>query len=160
MECKRPQLGKDIGILLLDQVSNEDLQEVVFDTFLQSDDQWFLKQNQVHQEGAIALWFNRGEAFDKESSLVFKKDGKYVGFIVVLVENDVPDLGPIGVHPDYRRENFGTVLVSLSLNRLKKKGYDTAILEVSVDNTPAVSLYEKLGFKKQYRIFLYGWSPE
>ncbi|GAG34963.1 unnamed protein product, partial [marine sediment metagenome] len=154
------QLNANIEILLLDQVSNEELQGVVFDTFLQSDDQWFLKQNQTHQEGAISLWLNRGEAFDKESSLVFKKNGKYVGFIVARVENDVPDLGPIGVHPDFREQNLGTALVTLSLDKLKTKGYETAILEVSTENTPAVNLYEKLGFEKQYRIFLYGWSPE
>jgi mycothiol synthase len=154
------KLPPEVKIVLLEQVQNEALHEVVFATFLQSNDQWFLKQNQVHQEGAIALWFNREEAFDREASLVLQKDGNYIGFIVVRIENDLPDLGPIGIHPDYRGKYLGKTLVSLSLDKLKSKGYETAILEVSVQNTTAINLYEKLGFEKQYRIFLYGWAPQ
>lgn len=51
-----------------------------------------------------------------------------------------------GVHPDMQRRGIGMLLAKESLRFVKQKGYQVK-LEVHRNNTPAISLYKKLGFK-------------
>jgi len=51
-----------------------------------------------------------------------------------------------GVHADYRRQGIGTILLTETMKRLHKAGYQKVKLSVNVDNPGAISLYEHLGF--------------
>jgi len=68
----------------------------------------------------------------------------YVGSQSVLGESDMMNLA---VHPDYRRQGLGERLVADLVVALKESGNHSLTLEVRESNVPALSLYEKLGFR-------------
>lgn len=67
----------------------------------------------------------------------------YVGSQSVMGEADMMNLA---VQPEYRRQGIGENLVSALITALAQQCVSSLTLEVRVSNTPAISLYEKLGF--------------
>lgn len=63
----------------------------------------------------------------------------------------------IGVDPEKRGRGYGTQIMLFGLKALKGRGCEKARLRVHVDNTPAVRLYEKLGFEKTDRYSTLIW---
>ena len=67
----------------------------------------------------------------------------YVGSQTVMGEADMMN---IAVAPSYRRQKIAEKLVLTLIEMLNEKDAKSLTLEVRVSNTPAISLYEKLGF--------------
>jgi ribosomal protein S18 acetylase RimI-like enzyme len=57
-------------------------------------------------------------------------------------------LGGVGVVPDRRGSGVGESLTRMLLDHAREAGAREMVLEVIVENTPAVALYEKLGFAR------------
>ena len=68
----------------------------------------------------------------------------YIGSQTVLGESDVMN---VCVAPEHRRKGIGDSLVQTLINHLKSQDVYKLTLEVRVSNTPAITLYEKLGFQ-------------
>ena len=49
--------------------------------------------------------------------------------------------------PDFRGKGYGRAVVSFHVNRLLKS-YDRIVLFVHEHNTPAIRIYERLGFTR------------
>lgn len=78
--------------------------------------------------------------------------GKLQGFISYY--NNDPDkenafLTLIAIHPDYQGKGIGKKLLSFSIVDLEEKKIKNYSLEVLKDNTTAIALYNKFGFKIQ-----------
>ncbi|WP_296597027.1 ribosomal protein S18-alanine N-acetyltransferase [Phenylobacterium sp.] len=54
----------------------------------------------------------------------------------------------VGVAPWARRRGVGEALMTAAMGMARQAGAETMFLEVDVDNAPAVSLYERLGFER------------
>lgn len=67
----------------------------------------------------------------------------YVGSQTVL---DGADMMNLAVLPQYRKQGVGRTLVNQLVDQLQKRGAISLALEVRQSNTPAISLYKKLGF--------------
>ncbi len=67
----------------------------------------------------------------------------YIGSQSVLGESDMMN---VAVHPDYRRQGVGELLVESLIAALRADGNYQLTLEVRSGNAPAITLYEKLGF--------------
>ena len=52
----------------------------------------------------------------------------------------------MGVHKSFRRLGLGTRLIERTISRAKGRGLERIELEVLASNTPAIKLYEKVGF--------------
>jgi len=50
-------------------------------------------------------------------------------------------------HPDFKNQGMATFLIRKSINTLLSLGYDELSLVVSVENSPARYIYEKMGFQ-------------
>jgi GNAT superfamily N-acetyltransferase len=57
-------------------------------------------------------------------------------------------LGGVGVVPERRGSGVGESLTRLLLDQARDAGAREMVLEVIVENTPAIALYEKLGFAR------------
>jgi putative acetyltransferase len=55
----------------------------------------------------------------------------------------------MGIHPNHRRQGLGTRLLSACIEKAWGKGLTRIELEARADNSPAIALYEKLGFKHE-----------
>ena len=88
--------------------------------------------------------------FDPTLFLVAVDSGGMVGFDWLKVHADeTPPAGEIyalGVSPRAQGKRLGRVLAVAGLDRLAGRGLTQALLYVAAGNTPAVKLYEKLGF--------------
>jgi [ribosomal protein S18]-alanine N-acetyltransferase len=52
----------------------------------------------------------------------------------------------LGVHPQYRRQSLGLILLLRLLQQSRDRGMEQATLEVRASNQAAIALYEKVGF--------------
>ena len=76
-----------------------------------------------------------GELVGSAIGRVEKIGGRVVGRVYTL-----------NVRPDFRRRGVGAVLLKSLENEFKKFGCEKMILEVEVDNEPAIRLYKSLGY--------------
>ena len=91
----------------------------------------------------------RSELSNKLSLWLVAVDGDrvagYIGSQTVLGWADMMNLC---VSPDYRRQGIGEKLTLELERQLRENQVECLTLEVRVSNTPAITLYEKLGFKQ------------
>ena len=89
--------------------------------------------------------------FDPSGFLLLEIDGRLAASCWTKVHELHPDrfgeIYIISVHPDFQGRNLGRVMVTQSLDVLRKKGVSTAMLFVEQSNVGALKLYESLGFK-------------
>ncbi|MDD3277566.1 MAG: GNAT family N-acetyltransferase [Lachnospiraceae bacterium] len=79
-----------------------------------------------------------------------QKDGKIVATALGILDRDYIGLYAVHVHPAYRGLGYARSLCTAILKRGLKKGAAHAYLQVVSGNTPAVKLYEHLGFSYFY----------
>ena len=73
-------------------------------------------------------------------------EGRFIGLFDLVVDKA------------YRHTGLGYLIVENLLRWGRKKGALTAYLQVLTDNTPALKLYEKMGFTEQYQ-YWYRMQP-
>ena len=97
-------------------------------------DPWSENSIASELENRLSLWL---------VALENEKVVGYVGSQSVLGESDMMN---IAVHPEHRRKGIAEALVTALVAELTARGNHSLMLEVRPSNTPAVTLYEKLGF--------------
>ena len=61
--------------------------------------------------------------------------------------NRIGDFGPVGALPAYRRQGLTRAALLEGLRRMQARGMDRVCISTGVSNTPALRLYESIGFK-------------
>ncbi len=92
---------------------------------------------------------------------VIKK--KIIGFIIILKDkNNRANLINLLIDSKYHKNGFGTILLKTALTRLENKSmvFKKIILNVNVENLPAIRLYEKFNFKIIEKIEHYYYTGE
>lgn len=84
---------------------------------------------------------------DNSLFLVCEKNSEVAGYVGCYVVCDEAAITNVAVFPEYRRQKIGEALITELKKRACDKGCTVITLEVRVSNVPAISLYEKLGFK-------------
>jgi ribosomal-protein-alanine N-acetyltransferase len=75
------------------------------------------------------------------------EDKDIVGMIVSWVILDELHIATLAVHPDYRRQGIGELILTKALQDGREAGTRHALLEVRAGNEAAQNLYRKFGFK-------------
>ena len=85
---------------------------------------------------------------DKSDShcTVAVEDDRIIGFLAFEQVMDEGSIVEVAVHPDCRRKGIARSLITAAIQ--SAEGLNTVFLEVRESNTPAVSLYESLGFER------------
>jgi N-acetylglutamate synthase-like GNAT family acetyltransferase len=88
------------------------------------------------------------EVFDLDlsRSLVAVEDERLIGLANLGRRGGRTWLGGVGVVPDRRGSGVGESLTRKLLDQAREAGAHEMVLEVIVENAPAIALYEKLGF--------------
>jgi len=90
------------------------------------------------------------EVFDLDlsRSLVAVERRRPVGLANLGRRGERTWLGGVGVVPDRRGSGIGKSLTRMLLDQAREAGAREMMLEVIVENAPAIALYEKLGFAR------------
>jgi ribosomal protein S18 acetylase RimI-like enzyme len=148
----------DIDIVGLHEVVNDEIEKAFFESFRNSQDGLFLDMCEDNQKVAFKYWFMRDRPFVDDASLIAMRDGTVVGFCIVRPEEGHVSMGPVGVISKFRGIGLGKALVVQSMRACKENGHHLVNLEVNVENTAALSLYEKFGFSRQHRSIYHAWK--
>lgn len=84
--------------------------------------------------------------FNSEDFLVLTADDELAGYCWCKIDGDEYEIYVVGVAPNLAGQGLGRTLMNAGLNRLLERGAKRAILYVDGSNTPAMSLYRRLGF--------------
>ena len=120
-----------------------------------------VKMNEAHVTSVAAIekecfgvdaWSEKSVASELTNQLslwLVAVDGDRVaGYVGSQTVCDETDMMNVAVTADYRRQGLGEKLVLALEEELKAMGSQCLTLEVRDSNTPARTLYEKLGFQQ------------
>ena len=79
---------------------------------------------------------------------VAENQGEVCGFAGILVTIETADVMNIGVHPAYRQQGIGRMLLNALMDEAKQRGCHQMLLEVRESNQIAIQLYESCGFSQ------------
>ena len=97
-------------------------------------DPWSEKSVASELSNPLSLW------------LVALDGATVAGYIGSQSVGEEADMMNVAVHPDYRRKGIARNLVIGLVDALAKNSVTSLALEVRQSNTPAIALYEQLGF--------------
>jgi len=85
-------------------------------------------------------------------------DGILAGFCIGWLNQgqQMGQVEPIGVHPDYHHQGLGRALLLELLHRFKAFHVHTVIVETNNDRLAALQSYQSVGFQLTYKVFLKG----
>ena len=102
------------------------------------------------------------EQLNKRGELgwVIQEKKKIAGFLVVRAVVAEAEILNLCVAPDKRRAGLAEALLTEAIAELRRTRVDRLFLEVRESNTPAISFYEKHGFRKNGRRPGYYRNPD
>ena len=100
-----------------------------------------IESNKKEIEDIFNKIFNQELKLNVYSKIIVYKEKKILGFLIFDDIYDRYEIEFIGVLEEYRNKGIGSKLMEYLNNK-------NVSLEVDVNNTNAIKLYEKYGFKK------------
>ena len=106
--------------------------------------------------------FMRLPGYDRDLDVVaVAPDGVIAAYVNVWIDPviRVGDFGPLGALPAYRRKGLTRAVLLECLRRMQARGVNRVSVSTGVSNTPAIRLYESVGFKIVNKYLEYVKSP-
>lgn len=105
------------------------------------------------EESEELILFNT--SYDGRKLWVARQDGEIVGTVTTAEEGDVQWVTALAVHPRHEGQGVGTALLSYTKDFASRSGAKFVMLDVEIENSKALSVYEKAGFMKAQQIDYY-----
>jgi ribosomal protein S18 acetylase RimI-like enzyme len=151
-----------------DLASLADLIELVFASTMDSSGRSALREMRLMARMPFGLgWVSRFNDLTVGISLgfVWVEQGKLVGNVSIYPAKLPKSAGSgwiianVGVHPAYQRRGIARELMRASMDTIRQRGGEFALLQVDHDNAAAVHLYRTLGFADERTFTTYRRSP-
>ena len=97
-------------------------------------------------DAAAMRFLTEAYDLDRDASLIAVRDGERVGLANLGLRGADAWVGGVGVVPDERRRGTGRKLMEGLHDEARSRGVERVWLEVIVENTGAIALYEQLGY--------------
>jgi ribosomal protein S18 acetylase RimI-like enzyme len=101
----------------------------------------------THIDEAALGWMQEKFDFDLDASRIAYRDRQPVGLVNLGVRERDAWIGGVGVVASARRTGVGEALMRAAHEEARSRGVERVWLEVIVENTGALALYEKLGYE-------------
>ena len=83
---------------------------------------------------------------DCARSILAEVDGRIVGYVLFWFLPEEVDIHNIAVHPDFRRQGIGRLLLEQVVDSARRQERLRVTLDVRFSNAPAQNLYRSFGF--------------
>ena len=83
---------------------------------------------------------------DCARSLLAEVEGRIVGYVLFWFLPEEVDIHNIAVHPDFRRQGIGRLLLEQVIDSARRQERLRVTLDVRFSNAPAQNLYRSFGF--------------
>ncbi|MBO1076599.1 GNAT family N-acetyltransferase [Roseomonas marmotae] len=83
--------------------------------------------------------------------MLLRLGGRPAAAAQVTADGALAGLFDVAVHPDFRRRGLGRRVLGAAMAWAAERGAETAWLQVSAANAPAIALYGDLGLREVYR---------
>jgi len=112
-------------------------------------------------EDEVYTLMNFNELNPMRHLFVANKDGETVGTVTIVeaAEENTLWITALATLPEVQGQGVGTSLLRFVLGEAVRRGYQTVMLDVEIDNDKALSLYEKVGFSPVMQVDYYVKSP-
>jgi len=114
-------------------------------------------EHQIFKENAFSI--KLVEKLIQQNTLFLKlEDGKImkslIGFIVAIKDReDQANIINFLIHPQFQSKGYGSLLLQETIERIKRlKEIKKIVLNVQVNNSIAIKLYEKFNFQQNSKI--------
>lgn len=141
------------------EVSYDMLEGPGFRTLKNSKEGLFLSMSHAEQKVTLEYFFDKSKPYIEDASLILEREDEIVGFIITRWNDDIPEIGPVGLVPEARGKGLASHLLVCVLQSLKDNGSTSVHLDTTITNSPAKKLYKKYGFEEVYFKQFYYWSP-
>ena len=98
-------------------------------------------------DGAAVRFMTDAFDLDREASRIAVRNGAGVGLANLGLRGTEAWIGGVGVVPSERRRGLGRLLMEGVHDEARARGATRVWLEVIVENAPAITLYEQLGYE-------------
>ncbi|MCF6278048.1 MAG: GNAT family N-acetyltransferase [Anaerolineales bacterium] len=159
MSLEQVQIGRLRPLnIMRDLPAVADLVELCFQATMDSDGRRYVQQmRDASQNNRFLRWASTAieQTSMPLSGYVWEEDKRIVGNISLIPftqnKKRIYLLSNIAVHPDYRRHGIAQRLTEIGIDHARKRSATAIWLHVREDNSGAINLYRKLGFKKHGR---------
>jgi ribosomal protein S18 acetylase RimI-like enzyme len=111
----------------------------------------------ISRSGSLTLIFHGLDRLlgGLEQGYVWIEDGRLIGNVSVSPANYPHSMGTgfvianVAVHPDFRRQGLAQALMQASLDLIRQRGGEFAVLQVDDNNEGARRLYSRLNFREE-----------
>jgi ribosomal protein S18 acetylase RimI-like enzyme len=114
-----------------------------FDALLRLDQECFV-EGIAYTEKELGQFLHHRGAF---TIVAEDAAGKLAGFVIALVQKKFAWIITIDIRPDARRHGLASRLMREVEARLREREIIGVMLEVAVDNVPAITFYKRLGYE-------------
>lgn len=87
-------------------------------------------------------------ALDTRVYLAAERAGQVIGYAGAFVLAPDSDLQTIAVDPSVQGAGTGRKLLTELMSLVSERGAESMMLEVRADNSPAITMYERMGFER------------
>ena len=95
------------------------------------------------------------EALDLGAGVVALRDGQIIGSCMLGIRENKGWVGGMGIIPAYRRHGIGRAIINYLIAQGRERNLTQLELEVITQNTPAVKLYEDVGFERTRTLLIF-----
>jgi ribosomal protein S18 acetylase RimI-like enzyme len=138
-------------------VDGEALYQCHHKAYMQGDAQYYFQMDEGERrddfERIYAPKIRRHPA-----SLVLTSDDEIVGYVLLFSQGDFTEVMSLAVHPGFRRQGCGKLLMCECLQRAAGEGHKTMHLIVDVKNEAAENLYRQCGFRDTGGSMTFKWK--
>jgi ribosomal protein S18 acetylase RimI-like enzyme len=139
-------LPSDMVMSHIETVDAGELYECHHASYLQSEVQYYFQMDDQERRADFERIFTPNVKASS-ASLVLTRQGQIIGYIMHFSEGEFSEVMSLAVHPDYRGQGLGMLLMCECMRRATEQGNTIIHLIVDIKNEAAVALYRRCGFK-------------
>jgi len=151
------ELPGDIQLAQIQSVDAEALYQCHHVSYLHGDARYYFQMDEAERRDDFERIY-APNIREHPASLILTKNGRILGYCLLFGQADFSELMSLAVHPDYRRQGYGRLLMDECIKKAGEAGHEHMQLIVDINNQGAVALYRQCGFKETGGNMTFKWK--